>query len=219
MYFKVLIKPDIKDETVLLDNNVKVSENEISKPLVSVENENDNYLFMVLLANDGESKIDKAPNGGKYDFNFTFPVFSLPYRVEHKAYSTSSENDVNYNVSYNQAEYSLGEIPVSVRREIAEFLSNNTDTKFVVKELPNFEYTTSEGKRYIICFVSCSNLELFNDIYRADLLDVDIDLERSNTYDNPLDSALNYEVPLVIVNKNGSIKTNGVKHTKLDLNK
>lgn len=211
MYFKVQIKPDAKDESIVYDNKKEEILTPIKNNSLSNVKDSTNYLFMVLLANDGECRIDKLPNGGKYDFNFPFPVFSLPYPQKHEAYSTCA-TDVNGELTFDEHEYPCEELPIDVRREVADYLQNHTDTHFDVRNLPVFCYNAKDGRKYEICFVSCSSLELFNEVYRAEYLDVDIQMELSNRFDNDLDSGLNHEVPLLVFGKNGSIYSNGVLH-------
>lgn len=171
-----------------------------------------NYLYMVLIANDGDSYIDKHLDGKEYNFDFTFPVFGLPINVKHEAYSTDSKSDINSDVEYQQNEYSKEELPISVRREVVDFLKRDTSEKFDIRDLPIFEYTTQNGEEYSICFVSCSNLDLFNEIYKSQNVLTDISAERSFLYDNDLESGLHYEIPLTITLSGNEIKTNGVRH-------
>lgn len=219
MYFKIIISADKKAYDLKEDKQTEEREPVVEVNVVETHNnsesldENENLYYMVLLANYEESKIKKDTNAGKYNFEIPFPVFLLPYVVTHEANSTNPSDDINSYLTFNQNEYTRGEIPVSVRRAISRYLSNKTPNEFDINGFPLFNFIAENGKKYTICFVSCSDIVTYDTIYKSESLCTDIDAERPLTYDNDLESALHGEIPLSITLKNGEIKYNNVPHS------
>ncbi len=168
-------------------------------------------VYMVLLSNDGKNSIVFDNKTNEYQFEFRFPVFSLPYDMVHKIGENSEDVDINYDVLYNQKEYPRDELSVEVRKSISDYLSK-LDSPINVSNLPILEVVDKNKNEIVnVCFVSCPNIITFTNIYRAESISIDNDIPLESTYDNILDSALHNERPMIINNKN-EIISNGVKH-------
>ena len=172
-----------------------------------ISSHDEKNLYMVLPVNEGESVIDKS----NFNFDFPFPVFSLLGNTTHDINLNNSRDDINYEHKYEEEMYLRDELSVTARKVVSNFLEKDTETKFDVRELPILEVEGQSGQKNI-CFISCPSIDLYNDIYKAEKLFVDIDMPVTYTYDNKFESALHREVPLEIVLLNGETKNNGVKH-------
>lgn len=212
--FKVFVRKGSKEGNAHVINNERAYNDVLDQTGSEVVNDDDNvrYLYMVLLATEGDKYLVKQEDDLYYKFDFPFPIFSLPYEIYHEPNKNDSNLDENYNVGYTQEEHEREDLPVSMRRLIKQFLEEQEGNKIDITGLPILEIPNDEtGERIRICFVSCPNLALFSDVYKADSLSVDKDVEK-NSFDNTLESALHYERPLIIGFKNKEMKTNGVRH-------
>jgi hypothetical protein len=215
LFFKIQIKSDSKDKVEVPKEEV-VEEKVVSTGAQVIKSHDEKNLYMVLPVNEGESVIDKS----NFNFDFPFPVFSLLGNTTHDINYNNSRDDINYEHRYEEEMYLRDELSVTTRRVVKEYLENDTETKFDLRELPILEVDGNDGQKNI-CFISCPNIDLYNDIYKADKLFVDSDMPTSYTYDSKIESSMHGEVPLAIVLINGDTKDNGVKHstTIKELNK
>lgn len=217
LFFRIKLDNDKKSYDIGYEKKEeeKVLEEKVTEEGLVNDNASnkETLLYMVLIANDGESSINKNIDGGEYNFDMPFPVFSLPYEIEHNAHTTDPMGDVNSDLSFKQNEYLKAEIPMSVRRDVSDFLANDTEAKFDIKYLPIYEYIDQNNHKYVICFVSCNDIHTYSEIYKAESLCTDIDMYKSLVYDNDLESALHNEIPLSISLTNGDVKYNNVRHS------
>lgn len=208
MNFRILISPDNKEKKDVIENK-PVIEEKVSLGAPIVKSRKYKNLFMVLPTNDGATFIDKK----NFNFEFPFPVFSYLGETYHDININNSRDDINYDASYNEEMYLRDELSVSTRKVIAEYLKNDTSDVFDTKKLPILEIER-EDENINICFITCPSIDLYNSVYKADKLFVDLDVEKDNAYDSNLERALHQEIPLSIELLNGEIKNNGIKHNK-----
>lgn len=207
MNFRILISPDNKEKNEIVEKPIVEEKVTLGAPIV--KSREDKNLFMILPTNTGASLIDKEG----FNFEFPFPVFSYLGETYHDENKNNSRDDINYDASYSEEMYLREELPVSTRKIIADYLKNDTSDVFDTKDLPILEVETSTGN-IDICFVTCPNIELYNNVYKADKLFVDMDVENDSVYDNKLESSLHQEIPLSIELLNGEIRNNGIRHNK-----
>ena len=167
-------------------------------------------VYMVLLANDGNHSIIAKNENSFYQFNYPFPVFSFSSDSLHSTDSNSSNNDENYGIEYNQKEFIRDDISTEARKSVSEFLENQENLIDITK-LPILDVVNNKNEVISICFVSCPNLTMFDNIYKSSSLSIGCDSVSNCIYDNLLDSAFHNERPLII-KSNNEIKTNGVRY-------
>lgn len=208
MFFKMIVdgssKGDIyvpkKDDEQLEDTGAIV-----------VKSKNNNY-FMILLANQGDSIVNKnLESGEKYDFNFSYPLYSLKGVSSHRLRKLSNNVDVNYDLDYNELEYIHEGIPESVRKAISDYLEKDSALFFDIRTLPILEITKG-NETFNVGFISCSNKDILDEVNKSEKIYVDYDMKILSLYDNNLERAIHGEVPMTCVHSDGTVKTNNVKH-------
>ncbi len=214
LYFRMLIG-DSKKGDIYVPKEGK-EENEVNEPLVDtgatiVREKNNNYC-MVLLANGGENIVSKYPSNDTYIIDFPFPVYSLKSVSSHRFRENDQTIDPNYNVDFRELEYEHRELPKNVRNSIADYLKKETAGSFDVTKLPMLEINTPDEEKYLVNFISCPNVEFFNEMYNADKVYVDYDMKVTSFYTDDLERALHSEIPATFVHADGIVKTNDVVH-------
>ena len=207
--FKVFVKNETKTGKVNYVQNEFANDTILDLTGSKVSEHDNKYVFMVLLANDNNRSILKDSG---YNFDFPFPAFSVPYEVVHEAFKNSSKEDENFHLTYKQDEYSREDLPMSVRRTVEDYLRKQEGNVIDVSSLPVLDVLSEDGNKIQICFVSCPDINLFSNVFKADSLQVDKESFCESSYENQLDSALHYEKPLIISHRDMSLSTNGVKH-------
>jgi hypothetical protein len=211
--FKVFVKKETKEGKTNYVNNEFVNDTLLDMTGSSVSRKDNKYVFMVLLATDQNNKMVKKEGNLYYKFDFPFPTFSFPLEVDHEAFKNSSLVDENYDSSFKQDEYTKENISMSIRRAVSEFLNDQDGEVIDITKLPVLEVQNDDGDKIKISFVSCPNLNLFNEIFKAESLLVDKEGSYETSFENQLESALHYERPLTIVYRDLNIATNGVQHS------
>lgn len=211
MIFRIYIRPD-QIAIKKADGGSVVEATNVGAKVVKAQDEKD--VFMVLPSNSGEDGIEKQ----SFDFEFAFPAFGYLGNTDHDINENDSRFDINYDCKYSEQMFLREELPMSVRRTVASFLKEGDSDTISIKELPILS-VHEDDKLTNICFISCSDIPLYSDIYRADKVFIDNDMEPTGTYDNIFESALHGEIPMTIGLLNGGVLINGVRHNKEKNNK
>lgn len=164
-----------------------------------------------LLNEDSTSKINSL-----YDADFqnnTMKMAQVQRLTDLKNVSSFFEAiapkyDTNSNEIINQYKEAL--VSPEDKEDIATSVIRSFGDSFDIASLPPVvSFKTNSGNTYNVSFHSCSDVKLYLAVNQATELKVSIDDVDNNAYEDPLTSALHYELPLEI--KRGDlVKTNGV---------
>ncbi len=214
LFFRILIKDSNKEYELREKRDTQEDINKTlgAKVVGNSPLEQTHFLYMVLPVNDKESSIRKNADGVEYNFEMPFPIFTLPYEVSHNAYESTSYDDINCDLIFDQYEYSRGEVPESVRKAVQEFLKNRPGETFDIRSLPIFEHTEPNGVKYVICFVSCADIKKYDDLFNAESVATDKDMPYPFLYDADLEAAIHDEIPCAITRTDGKVVYNDVRH-------
>lgn len=217
LFFRILVKTDNNKNREYELREKRDFQEDISKAVGArvindSPSEQTHFLYMILPVNDKESSIRKTVDGVEYNFEMPFPIFTLPYEVSHNAYESTSYDDINCDLIFDQNEYSRGEVPTNVRKAVQEFLKNRTGESFDVRSLPIFEHVEPNGVKYVICFISCADIKKYDDLYNAESVATDKDMPYPYIYDADLEAAIHDEIPCAITRTDGKVVYNDVRH-------
>ena len=193
----IKLRIKINDDRKITDTPIlecqRIEEVNKSGAMEIVEKEK-NDTYFVLFANAGNDMI----SSNSYPFDFPFPVFTIEGH--------------NKDDEHSELEFSRCGLSNITRKEVKDILSKKVDV--TISNIDPIEAETTK-ERYVIHFVSCSDIKMFNDIYKAKNINVDYELNDNITVEELLNKAFACEVPMTLESEYGTIKDNGVSKVSM----